>query len=178
MPRFLGQRDINPEHKEKLIALLERNVPIADIAEELNLSISQVYRWKRRFAEDGDPFASERKGRCGRKRSLNENLLQLIENEPFSCTSTIWGRLHLNCTRQTVWKTLRRRSYRCRRPAHKIELTAGHVAAKSRLDFARANLDRNWQAIIFCVEKVFSTDIGSRKPLYKLPNTRYEERNV
>ncbi|GJQ82648.1 hypothetical protein Trydic_g19665 [Trypoxylus dichotomus] len=34
------------------------------------------------------------------------------------------------------------------------------------------------QAIIFRDEKVFLTDIRSRKPLYRQPNSRYEERNV
>ncbi|KAK9692842.1 hypothetical protein QE152_g34875 [Popillia japonica] len=60
--------------------------------------------------------------------------------------------------------------------AHKIDFTVEHAAA--RLTFSQTNVNRNWQTVIFCDEKVFSTDIGSRKPLYRLPNTRYEEQNI
>ncbi|KAK9731987.1 Transposase [Popillia japonica] len=125
MPRHPGQEDITPENKGKLCALLERNVAIANIAEELNLSISQIYRWKRKFAEDENAFANGRKGVCGRKRSLSENdvnnVLNVIRERPFSSIRAIQERLHLNCCRQTIWRAMTKANYKCRRPAHKID---------------------------------------------------------
>lgn len=40
MPRLLQQKDITPENKGKLSALLERNIPVPEIAETLDLSVS------------------------------------------------------------------------------------------------------------------------------------------
>lgn len=142
--------------------------------------VSQVYRWKKKFAEDENPFSNNRNGRCGRKYILNDNdvnnIVDLVTNNPFSSAKSVIDRLNLHCTRQTVWKRLKGRGLNCRRPARKVEFTAQHAA--SRFAFAETNMLRNWQNVIFSDEKVFSSDIGSRKPLYRLANTRYEEQNL
>lgn len=87
--------------------------------------ISQIYRWKRKFAEDENAFANGRKGVCGRKRSLSENdvnnVLNVIRERPFSSIRAIQERLHLNCCRQTIWRAMTKANYKCRRPAHKID---------------------------------------------------------
>ncbi|KAF2900334.1 hypothetical protein ILUMI_05852, partial [Ignelater luminosus] len=58
----------------------------------------------------------------------------------------------------------------------KVDLTNLH--RQRRLEFAEANLNRDWANVIFSDEKVFSTDVGSRTPLWRLPNTRYQPQNV
>ncbi|KAF2890550.1 hypothetical protein ILUMI_15623, partial [Ignelater luminosus] len=58
----------------------------------------------------------------------------------------------------------------------KVDLTNLHQ--QRRLEFAEANLNRDWADVIFSDEKVFSTDVGSRIPLWRLPNTRYQTQNV
>ncbi|KAK9747443.1 hypothetical protein QE152_g5232 [Popillia japonica] len=95
--------------------------------------ISQIYRWKRKFAEDENAFANGRKGVCGRKRSLSENdvnnVLNVIRERPFSSIRAIQEMLHLNCWRQTIWRAMTKANYKCRRPAHKIDFTVEHAAA-------------------------------------------------
>lgn len=139
----------------------------------------QVYRWQRRFADDGDAFAT-RRGRCGRRATLAEedvhNIVDLVTNDPFSSLRSVVERLDLTCSRMTVWRRLREAGIRHRIPARKIDCTNEHRL--QRLNFALQNLDRNWDNTIFTDEKIFCSDVPSQKPLYRRDGTRYEDRNV
>lgn len=139
-----------------------------------------MYRWRRKFEGDENAFANQRKGRCGRKRILLQqdidNVVNFIENQPFSSTKTVTETLQLNCSRTTIWRRLQDAGIRCRIPARKINLTDEHRV--QRLAFAVEHTRRNWENVIFSDEKVFCSATPSQKPLYRRNNTRYEERNI
>ncbi|KAK9732053.1 hypothetical protein QE152_g13211 [Popillia japonica] len=63
-----------------------------------------------------------------------------------------------------------------RRPAKKTEFLPPH--AEERLNFAINNLQRDWSAVIFTDEKVFSTSQQSRKLVWRPNGTRFEPNNI
>lgn len=71
---------------------------------------------------------------------------------------------------------LHKNGIHCRNPAKKVEFLERHVV--SRLNFAQANLNRNWDVVIFSDEKVFSTSQDAKKVVWRGNNTRYDEQNV
>lgn len=60
--------------------------------------------------------------------------------------------------------------------ARKSNLTPAHCQA--RLNFAVANLHRDWSNVIFSDEKTFQTDRHQKMHVYRPRNSRYDQRYI
>lgn len=101
---------------------------------------------------------------------------QMIAETPFITARQIQENLNLQCNATTICRYLHKNNIHCRRPAKKIDFREDH--AVQRLQFARANLEKDWENVIFCDEKVFSSSQDTKKLLWRINNTRYDPRHV
>lgn len=123
---------------------------------------------------------NNRKGRCGRHRCTTNEEDRQIGNvsleSPFSSSSIIRQQLQINCSLHTIRRRLREHGQRWRKPARKPDLTERHAIA--RINFCVQNEHRNWNNVVFCDEKVFSSATDSPKVLWRPNNTRYAPNNI
>ncbi|KAK9685051.1 DDE superfamily endonuclease [Popillia japonica] len=139
------------ETRMKAIVLWEQGLSYRQIAEEVDLSRTRVHDWVTRWRTENQEIALRNKPRLGRHAKINE---QAGEN-----------------IRQLVVETPL-----ITRPAKKTEFLPPH--AEERLNFAINNLQRDWSAVIFTDEKVFSTSQQSRKLVWRPNGTRFEPNNI
>lgn len=95
---------------------------------------------------------------------------------PLITSVDIVERLQLGCSPRTVRNFLHKNNIHCRRPAKKTEFLPPH--AEERLNFAINNLQRDWSAVIFTDEKVFSTSQQTRKLVWRPNGTTFEPNNI
>lgn len=134
----------------------------------------------KRWQTENEDVALKTKARSGQPTKISpqdgNRVLEYIARKPFITAPEVVEELQLHCHPQTVRAYLHKHGIHSRRPAKKVEFFPRHTV--SRLDFARANIDRNWDSVIFTDEKVFSTSQDTRKLVWRSNNTRLDPRNV
>lgn len=139
------------------------------------LQIRQVRRWVQRN-EDGS-LETVRSGAHRITTPIEDGaIVGAVENSPFISSVQIREQLHLNCSTMTIRRRLRESGYHARKPARKIELSEAQAAARVR--FCEANIDRDWQCVIFTDEKTFSSSQDAPVVLWRKNNTRYIREHV
>ncbi|KAF2899394.1 hypothetical protein ILUMI_06781 [Ignelater luminosus] len=154
------QEEFEKNKQQLELKLLEKKLRAAEAEERFR---EEERYLQLQIQEDQDPLRNKRTATCGRKRALNEEnveeLSTFVRENPFSSLATIKERMNLPCSKWTIRRRLVEANFKNRRPAQNVDLTNLH--RQRRLEFAEANLNRDWANVIFSDEKVFSTDVGS-----------------
>ena len=139
------------------------SMPTSRIALECGVSAHSVHNILRRIQENtDDPLPPRNQPRPGARRitaDQQQALMDYSQLHPFATARQLKEHFRLNCSATTVMRSLRERGIRCQRPARKSGLTAEHRA--SRLAFTEANMDRDWDHVIFTDECTISTVLRS-----------------
>lgn len=100
--------------------------------------------------------------------------MQEIINNPFTNAAVI-GR-QFNVHRDTVRKVWNDAGLKHRTAARKPLLTPAQRQA--RLNYALANINRNWDNVIFSDEKTFQSDRHQKTHLYRPDGLRFDDRYI
>lgn len=134
-----------------------------------------VYLWWKRWCDEGSLASHVSSGR--RKKTTAENDRILIESVLVNrFVSVPTYATEFNVCPNTIRRRLRSVGLRHRIPARKPQLTERHKTL--RLQFANKYLNYDFNKVIFVDEKTFTTNADGRVSLYRMDNTRYEERHV
>ncbi|KAI4465002.1 transposable element-related [Holotrichia oblita] len=167
------------ETRSKIVTLWERGLSYSEVAREVGHSKSVVHYWINRWRTEDQNTALKTRPRSGHPPKIGPEdagrILQHVSQQPFITLDKIIEELNLNCCAETLRKFLHKQHIHCRRPAKKVELFPRHVA--DRLNFAHANLNRDWSAVIFS-DEVFSTSQDTRKLVWRANGTRFNADNV
>lgn len=145
-----------------------------EIAAQLGVSRSTVYRWKNRWEEEGYLGDKPRSG-CPRSttRDQDRQILEIAERDHFTNAEIIKEQLHLQVTPQTVRRRLHEEGIHHRTPSIKDKLTEAHK--RLRLQFAEQYVDEDldfWGRVVFSDEKTFSSTNHGRIHCWRKNNTR------
>lgn len=146
------------ETRKEIVRLYQENrFTERDIARELNVSASTVHYWIERYNSEGNVDVKPKTGRPRiTDRTIDRQILETSDDQPFLAATEIQRELHLNCHPQTVRNRLKEGGMRSRRPARKDILYDVHK--EKRLRFARSHEDwtaETWNRVIFSDEKLF-----------------------
>nr|CAH7714409.1 unnamed protein product [Callosobruchus chinensis] len=140
----------------------------------------QVQNWVKRHREGGEGGLETDRTHSHRPNVLSQDdvtrLLEYNSQHRFSSTATMKIRLGLNCCKKTICNYLHKNGIHKRSPAVKPMLSGEH--RRRRLQFCQENLNRDWSNVVFSDEKMFSTSLDHRPPLWRPNNTRYDPANV
>lgn len=166
---------IDEHTKHRIVALKEEGASIQDISDELGVTRKTVKLWIRRWEEEGRLNTHVSNGRP-RKTSTEQDrlLIEDVQYRRFVTTSTY--AIDRGVSIHTIRRRLHTAGIHCRIPAKKPKLTDRHK--RLRLNFARRYFNFNFDNVCFVDEKVFTTASDGRLYLWRLNNTRYDERNV
>lgn len=105
------------------------------------------------YRRRGDGSTNQKSDRA--KKNLADvlvgQLFNNIEENPFTSTTDLLHQYRLACSPTTIRRRLKENNFNCRIPAKKIVVTEGHRS--QRLEFAVANLNRNWQNVFFWTKR-------------------------
>ncbi|KAK9731672.1 Transposase [Popillia japonica] len=105
-------------------------------------------------------------------RQEDDNIVNYVREIPFTTSQRILEAVGVNFSARTIRRRLHEAGIHARVPAKKPLLTNAHAAARMR--FCQENIDRDWTAVIFTDEKVFSSSQDSPAILWRAQNTCYE----
>ena len=169
-----------PELRGKIIGMYESGELKSTIAEKLKLNPKTVSLWIKRHEEEGNLNCKERghKEKCT-TRTEDEKILEYVKNNPMTTTVEIRRKLKINCSAQTILRRMKENKINHYTPAIKPALSINNK--EQRLGFALQYISEDnefWRKVIFTDEKTFSTSDQTQKHVYRLKNTRYEEKNI
>nr|CAH7734211.1 unnamed protein product [Callosobruchus chinensis] len=166
--------------RRMLVNAHERGVSTAELASQFGISQRQVQNWVKRHREGGEGGLETDRTHSHRPNVLSQDdvtrLLEYNSQHRFSSTATMKIRLGLNCCKKTICNYLHKNGIHKRSPAVKPMLSGEH--RRRRLQFCQENLNRDWSNVVFSDEKMFSTSLDHRPPLWRPNNTRYDPANV
>ena len=176
-------RRIPPATAWKVANLKRENptMPTSRIAAECSVSAHSVRNIVGRMREDpDDPLPRRKQPRLGARRitrAQQDALVHYTELHPFVTARQLREHFNLHCSPTTIMRSLRERGIRCQRPARKTGLTEEHKAG--RLAFAQANLNRDWNPVMFTDECTISTALRSGVTwVRRRRGARHEPQNV
>lgn len=127
--------DLRVRERARIIRLLHKEVPPAEVAELLAISPGQVYYWHKRWREEGMLGLTD-KVRSGRPRisdeQLREKVVELLETDPqeMGYAFTVWNvsrlltyfreELQVKMHENTLRNCLKEMGYVFRRPKHDL----------------------------------------------------------
>ena len=166
------------------VVLMKRDnptYPTSRIARECGVSAHSVRNILHRIQQNADdPLPPRNQPRLGARRITRDQQQALVdysELHPFATARQLKEHFGLNCSATTVMRSLRVRGIRCQRPARKTGLTQEHKA--TRLAFAEANIDRDWDPVMFSDECTISTALRSGVTwVRRRRGARHEPQNV
>ena len=174
MERASHRHPTTKEIRGGIISLYESGEDRAYIAQAFGVSKKTVDRWIKRHEMEG---TTETRHRPGRPRITSEMQDQVItatmEAEPTRSAHAVRDELQLQCSIRTVARRLRASGLFARTPAIKPLLTPR--CKEIRLAFAREYADmamNDWKKVIFCDEKVFSSESLAPQSVWRRVNTR------
>ncbi|XP_069988597.1 uncharacterized protein [Penaeus vannamei] len=134
----------------------ESGLSPSEISRELGISRFVVYRWIRRWEEEGTLNDRSRSG-APRRTTADQDaqIRETVEANPFTNAVKI-QELQLPVTSRTVRKRVHADGIHHRTPAVKARLTERH--RQGRLQFAQQHIDKDldyWGRVIWTDEKLF-----------------------
>ncbi|KAK3892764.1 hypothetical protein Pcinc_003381 [Petrolisthes cinctipes] len=165
-----------------IVGMRDAGMPLKAIARARGITIKTVRRWIRRW--DGEGKVANRP-RNGRPRILSEaddrrNVEALMET-PHTSAVDLTQKLQLACNPETTRRHINEAGIKCSFPAQKEKLTKAN--RDMRLAFARRYTQdiydqEFWNTVIWTDENSFSTTAARQHVCWRLPNRRYERRNI
>ena len=160
--------------RSSIINLHKSNVAIGDIARQLAIDRTTVYRWIRRYRERENVNVMKRTGRprCTTAAEDNE-IVEAARSTPLTTAVAIKRQYALPLNAQTVRNRLHEAGIYHHIPAKKPFITRTHETG--RLCFALQFYpiaDDFWKKVIFCDEKTFSSDEHGSLHCWRPANTR------
>lgn len=134
---------------------MKSGLSATDIAKELGISRPTVYRWLRRWEEEGN-LKDKPRPEIPRKISREEDqrIRNAVANYPFSHAVGVREELQLNISAEIVRRRLHEMGYRHRTPGKKLKVTDRH--RQLRLQFAQQHENVGlyfWGRVFFSNEK-------------------------
>ena len=160
--------------RSSIISLHEANASIGDIARQLHINRTTVYRWIRRQRERGNINILKRSGRprCTTAEE-DHQIIEAARLTPLTTAVAIKRENALQVGSQTIRNRLHEAKIYHHIPAKKPFMTEKHK--EERLGFALQYYpvaDDFWKSVIFCDEKTFSTDEHGSLHCWRPVNTR------
>ena len=160
--------------RTSIINMHKANIPKANIARQLNIHKTTVYRWINREAELGTVNRMQQQGRPQLTTDGEDELIvEFARRHPLCNTTVIKRELDLQVSNDTIRRRLHRAAIHHFKPASKPFLTDRH--RQERLSFALEYYpkdDEFWEKVIFCDEKTFSSDEHGSLHCWRQWNTR------
>ncbi|KAK9675088.1 DDE superfamily endonuclease [Popillia japonica] len=138
----------------KVVTLWERGLSYGKVAAEVSVSKSFVHFWVKRWQTENENVALKT------KPSFHKSYRSITSKLPAPNRANISA--HARHTQSASY--------------NKVEFFPRHT--ENRLNFAHANINRDWDSVIFTDEKVFSTSQDTRMLIWRPNNTRLDPRNV
>ena len=158
----------------RIIELNSQGFSAADIVSELELNVSTVHRWLRRYRVTGN--INSNYGQCGRSSSISDDIRELIclksIEDPFRSAAKIIDELELDISIWAVNGILREAGLWTRHAATKPKLEASH--RRRRIEFStfyRGNIDWTQANSDECC---FSSEKDGIKLVKRPINTRFD----
>jgi transposase len=99
------------------IGMRLKDATFAEISAFTNVSVATVFQWWKRFQETGSVLIKKRTGRPRKTSARNDrNLVRLTKNNPFDSARLLRQKWNKNVSIRTVYRRLRERGLRSRRP--------------------------------------------------------------
>ncbi|KAK4302568.1 hypothetical protein Pmani_025344 [Petrolisthes manimaculis] len=126
----------------RIVGMRESGLSTCDIAEEVGVHRTTVYRWLKRWDEEGNLRDHSKPGRA-RKTTAEEDrrIREYFETHPFSNAIAAREHLQLDLSAETIRKRMKEMGFRHRTPAIKPKLTERH--RELRLQFAQRYDEEN-----------------------------------
>ena len=158
----------------------EGGASVARIAQELEVSRHTVYRWCRRWEEEGDLRDHPRRG-APRVTTPEEDgrIVNEVLTTPITNAVAVRDALQLPVSTATVRRRLHEAGVHHRTPAIKGKLEDRHRL--NRLHFAQRYAEEDmefWSRVIFTDEKTFMSNTHGRLHCWRPNNTRYERQKI
>ncbi|KAL7304307.1 hypothetical protein TKK_0003107 [Trichogramma kaykai] len=155
------------------------------IVERLNCSVKTVKKWIARFRDNPGRIVSDtRQNNPGRPLKVsNEDLQRVIhriEETPFMPVYRLPDEMNLGVTEKILRTAIKKRTEMRFRIAAKKPLLSAKVIDE-RLRYANEHIhwgENDWRHVFALHEKVFSTSKDGRRGVWRMPNSRYEAKNV
>ena len=111
----------------RIIGLAEGGMKLNDIARQLGLGKSVVYKRIKRWKDERSIGSDKRSGRP-RKTTEEEDkiIVQMAESNPFIPSTSIQQNLNIDLSKSTIGKRLKEAGFRSRIPVEKEMLTQTH----------------------------------------------------
>lgn len=174
MERASNMHPSTSEMRGGIMALYLEGESTKYITEKIGVSKRTVERWIKRYKEEG---TTKNRHRSGRPRITtvmqDQEIIKTMEVQPVQSAVAVCDKLELECSSRTVVRRLRESGLFARIPATKPVLTGR--TKEQRLGFARQYVDMPidfWQKVIFCDEKVFSSEGLRPQSVWRRINTR------
>lgn len=158
----------------------ETGLSVSEIARELGLTRKTVYKWCRRWEEEGDLRDRRRPG--GPRKTTPEDdrrILNEVTANPFTNASDIRDNLELQVSSETVRRRLHTAGVHHRVPAVKEKLEERHRI--NRLHFAQQYVNEDlgfWARVVFSDEKTFASTSHGQLHCWRRNNTRYARQHI
>ena len=174
MPKILSEA----EYHRIITYKTELGMTNVAIAEELGIRRQTVGAVIKRNSQSGSPIPKIKgnKTRTNFSTSPEQDaeLRALTTAHPFKTPRVLKRELNLTCSIATIKRRLREAHLNGRKTAYKTFLTP--EAKVKRLEFAKANKNRNWRDVMFTDEVLIQTSKHGTTWVRRPPGTRYDER--
>lgn len=163
----------------RIIGLKEGGMSAPDIAVEFGVSESTVYKWWKRWLEEGNLRDHPRSGAPKKTAAVDQRILAAVAENPMTNAVALRDDLQLQVSVCTVRNRLHKAGVHHRIPAKKEKLTERHRL--DRLRFAQRYVQEDmqfWGRAIFSDEKTFSSSTYGRHHCWRPNGTRYAPENI
>ena len=160
--------------RQTIIELYSAHKTKKEIASQLNIHKTTVYRWLRRYAQGRE---LENEHRTGRPRCTTEEednqIFDFVCDQPVTSTTEVKQETRIQVSKNTIRRRLQERGLQCRNPATKPFLTQAHK--EGRIGFSLQYLQMEeafWEKVIWCDEKTFCNDEHGKLKCWHPPKSR------
>ena len=171
MPQYSDQE------KYQALGAFRLGNSVKEIAEALNLPIRSIYRWARRFQEQGNCDRTQGSGRPRRtSRRADLRLRRIVQRARFLTSQQLLAEWNESVSNSTVQRRLHELGFVARRPAVFPSLTPRHRTARLRWAMARCHFRAQWHKIVFSDEsRIKLRPIDGRMRVWRRPSERFNE---
>lgn len=163
------------------IALFERNVDPDDIATQLGVSPSSVYRFIRKYKQTGKCDISKSSGRKPKTtKEQDDNIIEEVANNPFITSNEIKIKLKLKVTSKTIRNKIKKNSnFASYKAANKpfINDTNREIRVKWAQEHLNWSLS-DWYKVLWSDESPYTFRSHSSKRVWRRPKERCLPRNT
>ena len=164
----------------RIVGMKESGLSAAEIARQVGVSLTTVYKWCNRWEAEGDLRDRPRSGAPRRTTPAeDQQILEEVAENPFTNARAVREELDIEVSDRTVRKRLHAAGIHHRRPAIKEKLTDLHRANRLRFAQRYAGEDLDfWGKVIFSDEKTFASTTHGQLHCWRPNDTRYSRQNI